>query len=139
MNWGSSCSAWHSVPTIPTLLLEAHLALGNTSFIRGEFLPARAHFEHSIALYDPCSTVPMPFSTGGTPGSFLPWPLAMTLWFLGYPDQALKTVTGSLTLAQECLTSYSLAAFIACCLDLFPPSGGAGGPRARRGGKAPLY
>jgi predicted ATPase len=37
----------------PALLLEAHFALGDTLIWRGEFASARAHFEQTIALYDP--------------------------------------------------------------------------------------
>src|SRR5215813_9116873 len=37
----------------PALLLEAHLAQGVTCFWLGELSPARAHFSHSLALYDP--------------------------------------------------------------------------------------
>src|SRR4030095_17103412 len=37
----------------PALLLQAHHALGVTSFVLGEFAPAQKHFEHGIALYNP--------------------------------------------------------------------------------------
>ena len=37
----------------PTLLLEAHYALGNTVNYLGEFATAQAHFAQGIALYDP--------------------------------------------------------------------------------------
>ena len=37
----------------PTLLFEAHLVLGFTLFRLGEVLPAGAHLEQGIALYDP--------------------------------------------------------------------------------------
>ena len=37
----------------PSLLLEAHYALGISLFFLGEFLQARKHFAQSLALYDP--------------------------------------------------------------------------------------
>ena len=35
------------------MLVAAHRALGTTLFFLGEIVPARAHLEQGIALYDP--------------------------------------------------------------------------------------
>ena len=37
----------------PALLLQGHRALGDTLFWLGELVPARAHLEQGIALYNP--------------------------------------------------------------------------------------
>src|SRR5262252_5635192 len=35
------------------LMVEAHLAQGNSLFLDGEFIPALEHMERAVALYDP--------------------------------------------------------------------------------------
>jgi class 3 adenylate cyclase/predicted ATPase len=91
------------------LLLEAHLAVGNTSFIRGEFVSARGHCEHSLALYDPLRHRGHAFLYGLDPGVFCLSRLTWTLWALGYPAQAVEKMRAALTLAQQMTHPYSLA------------------------------
>ena len=88
----------------PALLVEAHHALGETLFCLGEFVPAREHLEQGIALYDPQQHRSHAFLYGEDPGVACLAYAALVLWFLGYPDQALKRSHEALTLAQECLT-----------------------------------
>ena len=57
----------------------------------------------------PSSTAPMPSSMGMTPGWLASAYAAWALWFLGYPDQALKRSHEALTLAQELSHPFSLA------------------------------
>ena len=94
----------------PALLLEAHWVLGETLFWLGEFASAREHLEQGIALYDPQQHRSHGLSLWGvTLGWFALSMVAWTLWFLGYPDQALKRSHEALTLAQELSHPYSLA------------------------------
>jgi hypothetical protein len=74
----------------PALLLEAHYALGNTVNYLGEFTAARAHFAQGIALYDPQQHRSHGFRYGQDPGVVCRAYASMTLWCLGYPDQALR-------------------------------------------------
>ena len=94
----------------PALLLYAQSALGNTSFWMGEFLPAREHLEMAIALYDPERHRPLAFRYGGVDAGVrcLSY-AALTLWQLGYPDQALKRGNEALALAQALSHPHSLA------------------------------
>jgi predicted ATPase len=87
----------------PTLLLEAHQALGVTLLWLGELAPARAHLEQGIALYDSQQHHrSLAFLYGGVDrGMGCLAHAAWILWSLGYPDQALKRSLDSLTLAQE--------------------------------------
>jgi predicted ATPase len=92
------------------LLLEAHFALGLTLFWLGELALAREHFEQGMALYD----LQQHLSLASIYGSFDPGVaclacMAWTLWFLGYPDQALKRVHEALNLAQELAHPLSVA------------------------------
>jgi len=75
------------------LLPAAHHAMGQTFQLMGQFIPARAHLELSLSLYDPARH----------PSHAVPYfgcdiavhslhILASTLWCLGFPDQAVDTV-----------------------------------------------
>jgi TOMM system kinase/cyclase fusion protein len=94
----------------PALLLQAHHALGVTSFVLGEFAPAQKHFEHRIALYNPQQHRSHAVLYGGhDPGVCCLSQGACVLWFLGYPDQALQRIHEALTLGQELAHPHSLA------------------------------
>jgi len=92
----------------PSLLVRAHSALGPTLFYLGEFAPSREHLEQGIALYRA--------QRHHSHAAFLQDPgvsclcyLAWDLWFLGYPDQALKRTDEAVTLAQSLSHPYSRA------------------------------
>ena len=91
------------------LLLEAHSALGNTLNYLGEFTASQAHFAQGIALYDPQQHRAHAFRYGRDPGVVCRYYASVTLWYLGYPDQALQRSHEVLTLARELAHSYSLA------------------------------
>ncbi|RPJ00372.1 MAG: hypothetical protein EHM39_04960, partial [Chloroflexi bacterium] len=97
----------------PALLLEAHYALGNTLNYLGEFPATQAHFAHGIALYDPQQHRAHAFRYGQDPGMMCRAYAGVTLWLLGYPDQALQRSHEALTLAQKLAHSYSLATALA--------------------------
>lgn len=91
-----------------TLLQEAHWALGQTLYFRGEFVPARAHLERSMACY-----TPRPLSSqadrdaAGTQIACL-LVAAWNLWKLGYADQALASAHEALPLAHELAHPFTL-------------------------------
>ena len=85
MRWGTPCSSWESWP-------------------RPENTWSRA-----LPSTIPSSTAPMPSVYGQDPGVACLSYAAWALWFLGYPDQALKRSHEALTLAQELSHPFSLA------------------------------
>jgi predicted ATPase len=91
------------------LLPHAHRALGTSLFWRGDFTPAQEYLEQGIALYDPQQQHPPLFLYGLDAGVAAFSLAAHVLWYLGYPDQALKKSQQSLTLAQELSHPHSLA------------------------------
>ncbi|MBI3245202.1 MAG: AAA family ATPase [Deltaproteobacteria bacterium] len=94
----------------PAPSLQAHIALGNSSVWLGELASAREHLEQGIALYEPQRHHSLAFLYGGAdPGVHDLSYLALALWLLGYPDQALKKSHEALTLAQELSHPFSLA------------------------------
>ena len=93
----------------PTFFLTAHYAFGLASFYLGEPAAARKHLEQGIALYDPQKDGPQVSDVAQDLGVVCRVYTAWTLWFLGYPDQALKTIQEALTLARELDHPHSLA------------------------------
>ncbi len=93
----------------PGALGSAHHGLGQILHDAGEFSSAREHCEQALALFPRqllSSPDPIPFVQDGRVISqgFL----AMTLWFLGYPDQALRKAQEALAMARELSHPFTL-------------------------------
>jgi predicted ATPase len=93
----------------PALLIEAHVARGNTLSFLGELVLAREHLEHAIALYDPQKYRSHAFLYAQDPGVHSLSYATLVLWLLGYPDQARKRSLEAFALAQELSHPYSSA------------------------------
>jgi predicted ATPase len=91
------------------LLLVAHNVLGDTLLWLGECAGARAHLEQGMALYNLQQHRAHAFLYGYDSGVHGLSLKAVALWYLGYPDQALRSLHGALTLAQELAHPFSLA------------------------------
>ena len=101
------------------LLLEAHFALGYSLFLLAELTSARTHLEHGSALYDAQQHHSLAFTYGSfDPGVVGLCYAALTLWVLGYPDQALHRSQQAQTLAHELAYPFSLAACLAMAVIL---------------------
>jgi predicted ATPase len=83
------------------LLIQAHQVVGVTSFWMGEFLLAKEHHEAALSLYDPERYRSVAVRYGGIDvGINCLLYGALTLWHLGYPDQALKRGNEAVGLAE---------------------------------------
>ncbi|HSX79714.1 MAG TPA: AAA family ATPase, partial [Candidatus Saccharimonadia bacterium] len=91
------------------LLLRGHYILGDALLWLGEFPAARAHLEQGVAVYDPRQHDNHDLLYEADPWLGCLGALSMTLWCLGYPDQALRRSAEALTLAHELSHPYSLA------------------------------
>ena len=81
----------------PVLLLFAHQAMGETRFHRGELQLAREHHEIALALDDPKRPLaPFGIDERVVNLSYMSW----IQWYLGYPDQALKSNDEAVELAR---------------------------------------
>jgi len=94
----------------PAFLLEAHAALGLSSFLQGALAAAHAHLEQACALYDPQQHRAHAFLYGLDPGIVSRCYAAFVLWALGYPEQARQRLEEGLRLAQELPHRFSQAA-----------------------------
>jgi len=85
----------------PLQVMMANWFLGLTSVYLGEFSSAQAPLEQVIKSYDPQQHGFLAFAFGQDAGvSCLSW-LGWTLWFLGYPDRAVKRCKEALVLAEK--------------------------------------
>lgn len=90
-------------------LLVAHRSLGLTLCWLGEFVEARAHFEQSLALFDPQQHHDLTFQYSVHPRVGALTFLAHTLWMLGYPDQAFQMSLEARAVAEQLTHPFSLA------------------------------
>jgi predicted ATPase len=86
----------------PALLLPAYTALGNTMCFSGAFEDARARAEQLLSIYVPSRHHGLAslysgfdLAVGSTGG------LAVSLWMLGFPDQAVQRAEEAIALARE--------------------------------------
>jgi len=97
------------------LAVMAHYAVGFTRFQSGEFMEARQQQESGIAKYTPgqrhLPVLRIAQDLGVGCRSYLAW----SLWFLGFPDQALARAQDGLALALELKHPFS-AVFARCWL-----------------------
>jgi class 3 adenylate cyclase/predicted ATPase len=93
----------------PGALLVAHDVMGDTLFWLGEFAAARSHLEQGVALYDAQQRQSHIFLYGYDAGVACMGFGAWALWFLGFPDQALRRAQAALSVARELDHPFSLA------------------------------
>ena len=91
------------------LIMEAHRSLGLTLSYRSELTPARAHLEQSLALYDSARHHSQAFLYAFDAKVICLTQLALNLWVMGYPDQALRSSQDALIWARELSHPLSLA------------------------------
>jgi predicted ATPase len=91
------------------LLLQAHNVLQQPLLHLGDFATARWHQEQVLALYDPQQHCTLSAVYGEDPGVGCMTYGAVTLWCLGYPDQALRSVQAARRLADNLSNPFDLA------------------------------
>ena len=79
----------------------AHYALGDILFWLGALLPARTHVAQSIALYHPQQHSALAFLYGEDARVFSLSYMSDTLWWLGYPHQAVQKSQEALAVARR--------------------------------------
>jgi predicted ATPase len=90
------------------LLIPAHIALGDTLSSRGNPVLAMEHLDLALSLYDPERHLHLAVFDGDARINPLSYS-AVTLWALGYPDQALKRIDEALHVANTVARPHDLA------------------------------
>jgi predicted ATPase len=93
----------------PVLLVTAHYRQGVTLFFQGELVCARGHLEQAIALYDAQQSHAHILLYGDDAGVGCLTYAALSLWLLGYAEQALERIQAALALARALSHPFSLA------------------------------
>ena len=88
------------------LLLEAHQVQGINLFYRGELSQAQTHLSEAVSRFSPQQGFQVSYS-GADTGVVCLCHLALTLWLLGYPDQAEQRLNQAMPLAQSLGHPYS--------------------------------
>jgi class 3 adenylate cyclase/predicted ATPase len=82
-------------------LMIGHRMMGTSLLATGDIAESRTHFDRAIALYDPAAHRPLAtrfgVDTRVSAVSYRSW----ALWFLGYPEAALKDAEAALKSARE--------------------------------------
>ena len=93
----------------PALLIVAHDALGDTSLWTGELRAARRHLERGAELYDReglgSDATQFGYDSGVACLSFL----SLTLWYLGFPEEARERSEEAMALAKALGTPAGMA------------------------------
>jgi predicted ATPase len=92
-----------------TLVLESYRDLGLIAFFGGDPVTARAHLEHSLHLAEAYQSSRFLFTAGYDARVTILISLALTLWLLGYADQAHQRGQEALARAQQVEHTPSLA------------------------------
>jgi predicted ATPase len=102
----------------PAQLLQARMALTVTSFSLGELAATREHAQQGIALYDATRHGSHSHLYGQDPRVVCLAFGAVTLWLLGYPDQAAERSREAVALGAELghPTTHALALYFATML-----------------------
>jgi len=93
----------------PGLLVNAHEVFGHCLYFMGEFSSAREHCDRGMAFYEPQKHSPNVSGVFQDPGVACLTYGARTLWFLGYPQQALRKMQEALSLTQTLSHPYTHA------------------------------
>jgi predicted ATPase len=96
------------------LFVHAHQILGVGFISTGDFVQANQHLEWALQKYDAQQHRSLVYTYGQDPAAFVLTLVSWPLWFLGYPDQALRRCREAEALAQQLdhpYTSLSVAAF----------------------------
>ena len=93
----------------PNHLLQAHYILGASSFCMGNFSSAVDQSKKGFSLYSSEHHSSDILLTGQDPGTACLFWASSSLWFLGYPDQALIKANEALEITKKISHHYSMA------------------------------
>ena len=89
-------------------VMVGHRLMGLTLLHAGKIEDGRRHFDRAIALYDPAEHFPLATRFGQDVGATsLSW-RSISLWVLGYPEDALRDVVRALEIARQSQHSATL-------------------------------
>jgi predicted ATPase len=97
----------------PAGLVLAHQSSGRNLMLVGRFASSRSHLEEVLALYDPISHGSLGYQTGSDLRLVAKGQLGITLFCLGFPDQALAQSNAAIAEARRLAHPPSLTVSLA--------------------------
>jgi class 3 adenylate cyclase/predicted ATPase len=94
-------------------LVLAHQSSGRNLMLVGRFASSRSHLEEVLAFYDPISHGSLGYQTGSDPRLVTKGLLGITLFCLGFPDQALAQSNSAIAEARRLAHPPSLTVSLA--------------------------
>ncbi len=94
-------------------LLGAHVQVGESSLLQGNFSRALHHYDHSIRAYDPQAHGSLAYTLGWDAGVVTRGDAAVCHFYLGYPDRGLVGSEEAMALAKRVGHPLSLAVALA--------------------------
>lgn len=91
------------------LRMEAHFIPGLTQFYKGDFQGSRHHCEAGFQLYDQERCKAHAMQTGQNAGVTIQCYWGLSLWMLGYQNEALERIEAAVQLARDLNDHFSLA------------------------------
>lgn len=102
----------------PGLVLEAHSARAALSYWEGKFAQSNDHILQARLLYDPAHHGHHQFVYGQDPLAYGYCYGGLTLWFLGFPEQAKESARKALDLAERTNHPLTFAGILSFTADL---------------------
>jgi predicted ATPase len=84
-----------------SLMVHGQTVVATNAQLRGDFAPALKAFQEVARIYDPAKHRNKRYAAAHDPGVLAIGDIGITLWFLGYPDQAEARCREALDLARE--------------------------------------
>jgi adenylate cyclase len=113
-----------------SMLMEAHRAMGNTLFYRGETIRGREHLDTAIGLYEPERHGAHTLLYGIDPSAAGRTVAALALWTQGYPNRARELTHEAVTRARQLKHPFTLAWTLTYLSLLYQNCGDAAATRA---------
>ena len=101
-----------------TPVLVGHRVMGHSLLKEGDFVQARTHYDKGIALYDPVEHRMLATRFGHDTGVAILSYRSWTLWFLGYPEAALRDADTAVEAARD--TGQTASLMFALYMTRFP-------------------
>jgi tetratricopeptide (TPR) repeat protein len=108
-NMGTELMSLAEAQNDPLRRALANRALGSTLFSLGRFEPSRRHLERGIASHNPDEFRAQLSVYGEDPSVVCRLYLALTLWYMGWPDKAQMVMHDALALSEQLSHAHSAA------------------------------
>src|SRR5262249_14754243 len=95
-------------------LMIGHRLMGASLLFTGDFAEGRTHLDRAFALYDPVEHRALAARFGSDPGVTILSYRSWAVWYLGYPEEALREADHALEDARKIGQAATMMVALAC-------------------------